>query len=72
MAEPGHSQNFLGGVGTHKESFRTMVVVLTEVEAILSLAAGVALRGNSQVRPEERSQSLLAEGRDEVLDRHSQ
>lgn len=66
-AEPGRGQNFLGGGGTHKD-FRKKVVVLTEAEPILSLAAG----GNFQVRPEERSRGSLVEGKDEVLHRRSQ
>lgn len=72
MAEPGRSRNFLGAVGTHKEGFRKKVMVLTEVEPILSLVAGVVRHGNSQVRPEERSQGSLAEGKNEVLNRYSQ
>lgn len=71
-AEPGRSRNFLGAVGTHKEGFRKKVVVLTEVEPILSLAAGVGLRGTSQVRPERGSRGSLAEGKSEVVNRHSQ
>lgn len=67
-AEPGRGQNFLGAVGTHKEGFRKKVVVLTEVEPILSLAAG----GNFQVRPEERSRGSPVAGKDKVLHRRSQ
>lgn len=71
-AEPGRRQNFLGAVGTHKEGFRKKVVVLTEVEPILSLAAAVALPGNSQVPSEKRSRGSLVEGKNEVLHRRSQ
>lgn len=72
MAEPGRSRNFLGAVGTHTEHFRKKVVVLTEAGPIPSLAAAAVLHGNFQVRPEERSQGLLAEGKNEVLNRYSQ
>lgn len=72
MAEPGRSRNFLGAVGIHKEGFRKKVVVLTEVEPILSLAVGVVLHGNFQVRPGGPSQGSLAEGKNEVLNRYSQ